>query len=121
MARVKRGITVKQKHKKILERAKGYLARNHSTFRTAKQKTDKAGQYSYRDRRVKKRTFRSLWIVRINAMVRQFGLKYSDFINGLNKAGVILDRKILAQMAYENDPQFQKLIDLAKKNLKIVK
>ena len=83
MARVKRGTTVKQKHKKILDRAKGYLARHHSTYRAAREKTEKAGQYAYRDRRQKKRDFRSLWIVRINAAVRPNGLTYSQFMNGL--------------------------------------
>jgi len=115
MARVKRGTTVKQKHKKILERAKGYLGRHHSTYRAAREKTEKAGQYAYRDRKVRKRDFRSLWIVRINAAVRNAGLTYSVFMNGLKKAGIELDRKVLAQMAYENDAAFAKLIDTAKR------
>ena len=115
MARVKRGTTVKQKHNKILERAKGYLGRHHSTYRAAREKTEKAGQYAYRDRRQKKRDFRSLWIVRINAAVRSHGLTYSQFMNGLKKAGVNLDRKVLAQMAYDADKNFETLIETAKR------
>lgn len=115
MARVKRGTTVKQKHKKVLDRAKGYLGRHHSTYRAAREKSEKAGQYAYRDRRVKKREFRSLWIVRINAAVRAAGLTYSQFMNGLKKAGIELDRKVLAEMAYANDMNFQKLVDSAKR------
>ena len=115
MARVKRGTTVKQKHNKILERAKGYLGRHHSTYRAAREKTEKAGQYAYRDRRQKKRDFRSLWIVRINAAVRPNGLTYSQFMNGLKKAGVVLDRKVLAQMAYDADKNFETLVETAKR------
>ena len=115
MARVKRGTTVKQKHNKILDRAKGYLGRHHSTYRAAREKTEKAGQYAFRDRRQKKRDFRSLWIVRINAAVRPNGLTYSQFMNGLKKAGVNLDRKVLAQMAYDADKNFNTLIETAKR------
>ena len=115
MARVKRGTTVKQKHNKILARAKGYLGRHHSTYRAAREKTEKAGQYAYRDRRVKKRDFRSLWIVRINAAVRSHGLTYSQFMKGMKKAGVSLDRKVLAEMAYAGDANFDKLVDTAKR------
>lgn len=115
MARVKRGTTVKQKHKKILARAKGYLGRHSTTYRAAREKTEKAGQYAYRDRRVKKREFRGLWIVRINAAVRSNGMTYSQFMNGLKKAGVTLDRKVLAQMAYAGDANFAKLVDTAKR------
>ncbi len=115
MARVKRGTTVKQKHNKILARAKGYLGRHHSTYRAAREKTEKAGQYAYRDRRVKKREFRGLWIVRINAAVRAHGLNYSQFMAGLKKAGVALDRKVLAQMAYDADANFVKLVETAKR------
>ncbi len=115
MARVKRGTTVKQKHNKILARAKGYLGRHHSTYRAAREKTEKAGQYAYRDRRVKKREFRGLWIVRINAAVRAHGLTYSQFMCGLKKAGVALDRKVLAQMAYDADANFVKLVETAKR------
>ena len=115
MARVKRGTTVKQKHNKILDRAKGYLGRHHSTYRAAREKTEKAGQYAYRDRRQKKRDFRSLWIVRINAAVRSNGLTYSQFMNGLKKAGITLDRKVLAQMAYDADKNFDTLVETAKR------
>lgn len=115
MARVKRGTTVKQKHKKILDRAKGFIGRHHSTYKAAREKTEKAGQYAYRDRRVKKREFRSLWIIRINAAVRQNGMTYSQFMNGLKKAGIELDRKVLAQMAYEGSPEFNTLIEVAKR------
>jgi large subunit ribosomal protein L20 len=115
MARVKRGTTVKQKHKKVLDRAKGFLGRHHSAFTLAKEKVDKAGQYAYRDRRAKKRTFRSLWIVRINAAVRAHGLTYAKFMNGLKKANVIVDRKVLGEMAFANDENFKKLIDEAKR------
>jgi len=115
MARVKRGTTVKQKHNKILDRAKGYLGRHHSTYRAAREKTEKAGQYAYRDRRQKKRDFRSLWIVRINAAVRGNGLTYSQFMNGLKKAGITLDRKVLAQMAYDADKNFDTLVETAKR------
>ena len=115
MARVKRGTTVRQKHNKILARAKGYLGRHSTTYRAAREKTEKAGQYAYRDRRVKKREFRGLWIVRINAAVRANGMTYSQFMNGLKKAGVALDRKVLAQMAYAGDANFAKLVDTAKR------
>lgn len=118
MARVKRGTSVNQKHKKILKRAKGFLGRHHSTYRAAREKTEKAGQYSYRDRKVRKREFRSLWIIRINAAVRANGLTYSQFMNGMRKAGIELDRKVLAQMAYEGDANFNTLIDTAKKFIK---
>jgi large subunit ribosomal protein L20 len=115
MARVKRGTTVKFKHKKVLERAKGFLGRHGSAFTLAKEKVDKAGQYAYRDRRAKKRTFRSLWIVRINAAVRPFGLTYARFMNGLKKANIVMDRKVLAQMAFDGDANFKKLIEEAKR------
>ena len=115
MARVKRGTTVKQKHKKILDRAKGYLGRHSTTYRAAREKTEKAGQYAYRDRRVKKREFRSLWIIRINAAVREKGLSYSQFMSGLKKAGIVLDRKVLAEMAYAGDKNFDSLIETAKR------
>lgn len=115
MARVKRGTTVKQKHNKILARAKGYLGRHHSTYRAAREKTEKAGQYAYRDRRVKKREFRGLWIVRINAACRMNGISYSQFMSGLKKANVALDRKVLAEMAYAGDENFVKLVETAKR------
>ncbi|MDR2769956.1 MAG: 50S ribosomal protein L20 [Rickettsiales bacterium] len=115
MARVKRGTTVKQKHKKVLQRAKGFLGRHGSAFTLAKEKVDKAGQYAYRDRRAKKRVFRSLWIVRINAAVRSHGLTYAQFMNGLKKAGIAVDRKILSAMAYDGDANFAKLVGEAKR------
>ena len=99
MARVKRGVTTRAKHKNILEQAKGYRGRRKNTIRVARQAVEKAGQYAYRDRKVKKRSFRALWIQRINAAVRAEGLTYSQFINGLNKAGIEMDRKVLAAVA----------------------
>lgn len=115
MARVKRGVLAKKKHNRVLERAKGYLGRHSTTIRAAREKTEKAGQYAYRDRRTKKRDFRSLWIVRINAAVRPNGMTYSQFMSGLKKAGVELDRKVLAEMAYAGDANFDKLIETAKR------
>ena len=99
MARVKRGVTSHAKHKKVLEQAKGFYGRHKNTIRAAKAAVDKAGQYAYRDRRNKKRSFRALWIQRINAAARAEGLTYSQFINGLNKAGIEMDRKVLAAVA----------------------
>ena len=113
MARVKRGVLSQKKHKRLLDRAKGYLGSNSTTIRAAREKTEKAGQYAYRDRRVKKRDFRSLWIVRINAAVRQHDMTYSQFMNGLKKAGIELDRKVLAEMAYAGDANFDALIAAA--------
>lgn len=115
MARVKRGVLSHKKHKRVLDRAKGYLGRHSTTIRAAREKTEKAGQYAYRDRRVKKRDFRSLWIVRINAAVRQHDMTYSQFMNGLKKAGIELDRKVLAEMAYAGDANFDALISAAKR------
>jgi len=103
MARVKRGVTSHAKHKKVLEQAKGFYGRRKNTIRTAKAAVDKAGQYAYRDRRNKKRSFRALWIQRINAAARLEGFTYSQFIHGLGKAGIEMDRKVLADMA-GNDP-----------------
>ena len=99
MARVKRGVTAHAKHKKVLEQAKGFYGRRKNTIRTAKAAVDRAGQYAYRDRRNKKRSFRALWIQRINAAARLEGFTYSQFIHGLGKAGIELDRKVLAAMA----------------------
>ena len=99
MARVKRGVTSHAKHKKVLEQAKGFYGRRKNTIRAANAAVDKAGQYAYRDRRNKKRSFRALWIQRINAAARAEGLTYSQFINGLNKAGIEMDRKVLAAVA----------------------
>ena len=114
MARVKRGTTVKQKHNKILARAKGYLGRHHSTYRAAREKTEKAGQYAYRDRRQKKRQFRALWIVRINAAARQHDLSYSQLINGLKKANIEIDRKVLSDLAINDKVAFQAIAEQAK-------
>jgi len=104
MARVKRGVTSHAKHNKVLSRAKGYYGRRKNTIRVAKQAVEKAAQYAYRDRKVRKRDFRSLWIQRINAIVREHGMRYSTFIHGLNKAGIEIDRKVLADLAV-NEPQ----------------
>ena len=101
MSRVKRGVQAKKRHKKILKLAKGYRGARSRTFKVANQAVLKAGQYAYRDRKVKKRTFRSLWIIRINAAVREHGLSYSVFMNGLKKANIDLDRRVLANMAVE--------------------
>ena len=103
MARVKRGVTAHAKHKKVLEQAKGFYGRRKNTIRTAKAAVDKAGQYAYRDRKVRKRSFRSLWIQRINAAARLEGMTYARFIHGLELAGVQMDRKVLADIA-GNDP-----------------
>ena len=109
MARVKRGVTSHAKHKKVLKTVKGQYGRRKNTIRIARQAMEKAMQYAYRDRKAKKREFRSLWIQRINAGVRSEGLTYSKFINGLNKSGIKLDRKVLAEIAY-NDPEAFKSI-----------
>ena len=110
MARVKRGVTSKAKHKKVLKAVKGQWGRRKNTIRVAKQAMEKAMQYAYRDRRAKKREFRSLWIQRINAGVRAEGLTYSRFINGLNKSKIKLDRKVLADLAYNNPEAFKSLV-----------
>ena len=102
MARVKRGVTSRAKHKKVLKAVKGQWGRRKNTIRVARQAMEKSMQYAYRDRRNKKREFKSLWIQRINAGVRAEGLTYSKFIHGLNKSGIKLDRKILAEIAYDN-------------------
>ena len=113
MARVKRGVTSKAKHKKILKSVKGQWGRRKNTIRAARQAMEKAMQYSYRDRRNKKRNFKSLWIQRINAGVRSEGLTYSKFINGLSKSGIKLDRKILAEIAYDNPEAFKTIVKKA--------
>ena len=113
MARVKRGVTSRAKHKKVLKAVKGQWGRRKNTIRVAKQAMEKAMQYAYRDRRNKKRDFRSLWIQRINAGVRAEGLTYSKFINGLNKTGVKLDRKTLAEIAYDNPEAFKTIVKKA--------
>lgn len=114
MARVKRGVTAHARHKKILKKAKGYQGARSRTYRSAKQAVIKAGQYAYRDRRVKKREFRALWIQRINAGAREHGLSYSRMINGLQRAGVELDRKVLADLAIADKPAFAALANQAK-------
>lgn len=114
MARVKRGVTARAKHKKVLKKAKGYYGAKSRQFRSAKQQVIKSGQYAYRDRRVKKREFRALWIVRIGAASRELGLPYNRFINGLMKAGIELDRKVLADMAMNDKPAFGTLVAKAK-------
>ncbi len=106
MARVKRGVTQHARHKKVLEQAKGFYGRRKNTIRAAKQAVDKAGQYAYRDRKNKKRTFRSLWIQRINAAARTEGFTYSQFIHGLELAGIDMDRKVLAAVAGEEPAAF---------------
>ena len=113
MARVKRGVTSKAKHKKVLKAVKGQWGRRKNTIRVAKQAMEKAMQYAYRDRRNKKRDFKSLWIQRINAGVRAEGLTYSKFINGLSKSGIKLDRKILAEIAYDNPEAFKTIVKKA--------
>ena len=110
MARVKRGVTSHAKHKKILKTVKGQWGRRKNTIRVARQAMEKAMQYAYRDRRAKKRDFRSLWIQRINAGVRAEGLTYSKFINGLSKSGIKLDRKIVAEIAYSNPEAFRNIV-----------
>jgi large subunit ribosomal protein L20 len=113
MSRVKRGVTSHAKHKKVLTRAKGFYGRRKNTIRTAKAAVDKAGQYAYRDRKNRKRSFRALWIQRINAAVREHGLTYGRFISGLGKAGVEIDRKVLAELAVSEPASFKTLVDKA--------
>jgi|TARA_Y100001970_G_scaffold4191_1_gene4904 large subunit ribosomal protein L20 len=117
MSRVKRGVTSKAKHKKVFKAVKGQYGRRKNTIRVARQAMEKAMQYAYRDRRNKKRDFKSLWIQRINAGVRSEGLTYSKFINGLNKSGIKLDRKILAEIAYENPQAFKTIVKKAQSAL----
>jgi large subunit ribosomal protein L20 len=114
MARVKRGVTAHARHKKVLKAAEGYYGRRKSTIRIAKQAVEKAGQYAYRDRRVKKRNFRALWIQRINAAVRDHGLTYNRFIDGLSKAEVAVDRKVLSDLAITQPEAFAALVAKAK-------
>jgi large subunit ribosomal protein L20 len=117
MARVKRGVTAKARHKKILKAAKGYYGARSRVFRVAKQAVIKAGQYAFRDRRVKKREFRAIWQQRINAAARECGLSYSKFIHGLKLAGIDLDRKVLAELAVSDKPAFANLVEQAKAKL----
>ena len=114
MARVKRGVTTRAKHTRLLDQAKGYYGRRKNTIRIAKQAVEKAGQYAFRDRKNKKRTFRALWIQRINAGVRQFGLTYSKFISGLEKAGIEMDRKVLSDLAIREPAAFQLIVEKVK-------
>ena len=118
MARVKRGVTAHAKHKKVLKAAKGYYGRRKNTIRVAKQAVEKAMQYAYRDRKRKKRTFRALWIQRINAAVREHGLTYGRFIDGLGKAGIEIDRKVLADLAVKDAAAFKALCEQAAAQLK---
>ena len=117
MARVKRGVQAKARHKKVLKQAKGYRGARSRTYKVAKQAVMRAGQYAYRDRRVKKRVFRSLWIIRINAAARENGLTYSKLIAGLKKASIDLDRKTLASIAVNDKEAFSKIAEEAKSQL----
>jgi large subunit ribosomal protein L20 len=114
MARVKRGVTAHAKHKKVYKAAKGFYGRRKNTIRAAKAAVDKANQYAFRDRKRRKRTFRALWIQRLNAAVRPFGLTYSRFINGLDLAGVMVDRKVLSDLAIAEPAAFEAIIEKAK-------
>ena len=114
MARVKRGVTSHAKHKKVLKAAKGYYGRRKNTIRIAKQAVEKANQYAFRDRKRRKRTFRALWIQRLNAAVRPFGLNYSRFIAGLDKAGIMVDRKVLSDLAITEPAAFEAIVGQAK-------
>lgn len=117
MSRVKRGVTTHARHRKIIKAAKGYYGRRKNTFRIANQAVEKAGQYAYRDRKVRKRNFRSLWIQRINAATRMHGMNYGRFINGLDLAGIEVDRKNLADLAVHEPEAFKALVDQASKAL----
>ena len=118
MARVSRGVTKHARHKKIIDAAKGYRGRRKNTFRIANQAVEKAGQYAYIGRKLKKRQFRALWIQRINAGARAHGLTYASFMNGLNKAAIEIDRKMLADLAMHEPESFKALVDAAKAALK---
>ncbi|WP_340148374.1 50S ribosomal protein L20 [uncultured Sneathiella sp.] len=113
MARVKRGVTTHARHRKVIKAAKGYYGRRKNTFRVAVQAVEKAGQYAYRDRRTKKRNFRSLWIQRINAASREQGMTYGNFMHGLKLAGIEVDRKVLADIAVREPEAFKALVDTA--------
>ncbi len=117
MARVKRGVTTHARHKKVVKQAKGYRGRNKNVFRAAIERVEKGLQYAYRDRRVRKRSFRSLWIQRINAGAREHGLTYSQFMNGIKRAGVEVDRKVLADLAVREPAAFQALAETAQATL----
>jgi len=117
MARVKRGVVSRRRHNKVISQAKGYYGRRKNVFRVAVQAVEKAGQYAYRDRRAKKRNFRRLWIQRINAGARQHGLTYSQFMNGLSRAGIDVDRKVLSDLAVREPDAFKALVDQAQSSL----
>jgi large subunit ribosomal protein L20 len=117
MPRVKRGVTARARHKKVLDQAKGFRGRRNNVYRIAKEAVMRAGQYAYRDRRNKKRDFRALWIIRINAAARELGLSYSVFMNGLKKAAIDIDRKVLADLAVFDKPAFAKIAEQAKASL----
>jgi large subunit ribosomal protein L20 len=117
MPRVKRGVTARARHKKVLAQAKGFTQRRNNVFRVAKEAVMKAGQYAYRDRRTRKRVFRSLWIARINAAVREQGMSYSVFVAGLKKASIEIDRKVLADLAVLDKPGFAAIVDQVKAGL----
>ena len=117
MAHVKRGVTSHAKHKKVLKQAKGFYGRRKNTIRTAKAAVDKSHQYAYRDRKVKKRSFRALWIQRINAAVRPLGLTYARLVDGMNKAGIEVDRKVLADLAIHEPAAFAAIVDQARNAL----
>jgi large subunit ribosomal protein L20 len=119
MSRVKRGVTARARHKKVLQKAKGYYGARSRVFRVAKQAVIKAAQYAYRDRRQKKREFRALWIIRINAAVRAHDISYSQFMNGLKKAAIQIDRKVLADIAVHDKPAFTALVEQAKEILAV--
>jgi len=119
MARVKRGTTTHARHKKVLDQSKGFFGRSSTNYRIALERLEKSLQYAYRDRRVKKREFRGLWIQRINAAVRGHGLTYSRFIDGLNKAGIEIDRKVLAAIAYDDAASFEAIVQKAKAALAV--
>ena len=110
MARVKRGVTTHARHKKVLKQSKGFVGRSSTTYRAALERLEKSLQYAYRDRRTKKRDFRALWIQRINAAVREHGLTYSRFIDGLKRAGIEMDRKVLAAVAYDDPASFAEIV-----------
>ena len=117
MARVKRGVTAHAKHKKVLKAAKGYYGRRKNTIRIAKQAVEKANQYAFRDRKRRKRTFRAVWIQRLNAAVRPFGLNYSRFVDGLTKANIVIDRKVLSDLAIREPAAFEAIVGQVKSAL----
>ncbi len=114
MARVKRGVTTHARHKKVLEQSKGFVGRSSTNYRIARERLEKSLQYAYRDRRVKKREFRALWIQRINAAVREHGLTYSRFMDGLKKTGIEIDRKVLAAIAFDDAAAFAAIVEKVK-------